>query len=155
MNNEKMKTIDDLYDIKDTAHFWNWAPDLHVVIEIYESRDDAYSILLPFMFTYLEELIRSTTSEYGMLDPRNSTNRRKKVGKQLIRLAIKENFSNLNLVKVLEKIADKHYGGFNPFEYGENRNNVGHGVVHPKAWSEENFQSVVRDVAELAPYAGF
>lgn len=80
-NMRKNETLKKLNDIKITAHFWNWLPDIQVAIEIYESRNDAYSVLLPFFFTYLEETIRSTTTEYGMLDPRNQSNRKKRLGK--------------------------------------------------------------------------
>ena len=34
--------------------------------EIYSHIPEAYSVLTPFAYSYLEELIRSTTSEYGI-----------------------------------------------------------------------------------------
>lgn len=154
-NMSKNETLKKLNDIKITAHFWNWLPDIQVAIEIYESRNDAYSVLLPFFFTYLEETIRSTTTEYGMLDPRNQGNRKKKVGKELIQFAISENSDNPQLVHILNDILENHYGKFSPFEGGQNRNNVGHGVVHPRFWTEEDFENVVNDIAKLSPYAGF
>ena len=55
----------DLEVILDYAHMWNWAPDWYMVKQIYTAFPDSYSILTPFAYTYLEELIRSTTSEYG------------------------------------------------------------------------------------------
>lgn len=153
MDDKKRETIDKLENVLQYAHYWNWLPDLNVVVEIYKSRDDAYSVLLPFMFTYLEESVRTLTSEYGMLEP-NEPNK-KKVGKNLIRLAIKENEDNDELVKILNSILSKHYQNFSLFEHGENRNNVEHGVVHPRFWSEEDFQSVVSDINDLGTYIRF
>jgi len=57
---------DDFIEICKYAHMWNWVPDWDVVQQIYKTYPDSYSVLTPFAYTYLEELIRSTTSEYGM-----------------------------------------------------------------------------------------
>ena len=55
----------DFREILDYAHMWNWAPDWVVVQEIYCTIPESYSVLTPFAYSYLEEMIRSTTSEYG------------------------------------------------------------------------------------------
>lgn len=61
-----MNINDDFIEICKYAHMWNWVPDWDIVQQIYKTYPDSYSILTPFVYTYLEELIRSTTSEYGM-----------------------------------------------------------------------------------------
>lgn len=61
-----MSISKDFDKIFDHAHFWNWAPDWYMLKQIYTAFPDSYSILTPFAYTYLEELIRSTTSEYGV-----------------------------------------------------------------------------------------
>lgn len=157
MSDTKKETINKLNNILLHAHYWDWTPDLIVVAEIYESRDDAYSVLLPFMFTYLEQSIRTLTSEYTMLVPNkpNKKTKKKAVGVGLINLAIEENKDNSELVTILNSILIKHYQKFSLFEHGENRNNVEHGVVHPRFWSEEDFQSVVSDIDDLSPYIRF
>lgn len=61
-----MPVFDDIDTILDYAHMWNWAPDWYVVKVIYSHVPESYSVLTPFAYSYLEELIRSTTSEYGI-----------------------------------------------------------------------------------------
>ena len=87
-----MSVFDDFETILDYAHFWNWAPDWNVVKDIYLRIPESYSVLTPFAFTYLEEMIRSTTSEYSMpfFDREGNPNNFKR-GKKLINLAITEN----------------------------------------------------------------
>ena len=60
-----MNITNDFQEILYYAHYWNWAPDWLVVKNIYEKIPESYSVLTPFAYAYLEELIRSTTSEYG------------------------------------------------------------------------------------------
>ena len=55
----------DFDEILDYAHFWHWAPDWALVKEIYKKEPLSFSILTPFAYTYLEEIIRTTTSDYG------------------------------------------------------------------------------------------
>ena len=76
-----MSVFDDFETILDYAHMWNWAPDWNVVKDIYLRIPESYSVLTPFAYSYLEELIRSTTSEYGIpiLD-RNGKKNNFKVG---------------------------------------------------------------------------
>ncbi len=59
---------------------------------------------MPFAYSYLEELIRSTTSEYGIpfLD-RNGKKFNFKVGMSLIKLAKEENADKPEYVALLDK----------------------------------------------------
>ena len=85
-----MSVFDDFETILDYAHFWNWAPDWNVAKAIYSHIPEAYSVLTPFAYSYLEELIRSTTSEYGIpfLDRNGKKNnfKTKKMMKSLTRI---------------------------------------------------------------------
>ena len=86
-----MSIEDDFEEIMNHAHFWNWLPDWGVAQEVYQVFPNSYSVLTPFAYGYLEELIRSTTSEYGIevFDEAGNPKRRK-VGIGLINLAINE-----------------------------------------------------------------
>lgn len=105
---DKMFSITDFDEMCDYAHMWNWAPDWHMVKQIYTAFPDSYSILTPFAYTYLEELIRSTTSEYGIpLLDREGKKNNIKVGLKLVNLAIKKIQrirSMLNYLKNLKNI---------------------------------------------------
>ena len=46
-----MSVFEDIDQIIDYAHFWNWAPDWNVVKEIYQKVPDSYSVLMPFAYT--------------------------------------------------------------------------------------------------------
>ena len=64
-----MNISDSFKEIIKYSHFWNWVPDWSLVEEIYLAFPNSYSVLSPFAYTYLEEIIRSTTTEYGMKLP--------------------------------------------------------------------------------------
>ena len=99
-----MALQEDFNQIIDYAHFWNWAPDWGEVQRIYEKFPDSFSVLTPFAYSYLEELIRITTSDYGLpLFDRNGQPVKVNVGMKLISLAIAENQNNQEYVKVLEE----------------------------------------------------
>ena len=100
-----MSVFDDFETILDYAHFWNWAPDWNVVKDIYSRIPESYSVLTPFAYSYLEELIRSTTSEYGIpfLD-RNGKKNNFKVGMGLIKLAKEENTDKPEYIASLDKM---------------------------------------------------
>ena len=61
-----MISYEDRTEIIKHSHFWNWSPDWNVLFKIYDKFPDSYSVLTPFAYAYLEELIRSTTKEYGI-----------------------------------------------------------------------------------------
>ena len=104
-----MSIINDFDTIYDYTHMWNWGPDWIIVKDIYIAFPDSYSILTPFAYTYLEELIRSTTSEYGVpLLNREGKKNNIKVGIKLVNLAIRENNENEPYVQLLEK-AKKYF----------------------------------------------
>ena len=46
-----------------SAHL-NWLPDVELAIRIYRDISEAYGVLFPFMYSYLEECIRSLTTEF-------------------------------------------------------------------------------------------
>ncbi len=151
-----MYTITDFDEIYDYAHMWNWAPDWYMVKQIYTAFPDSYSILTPFAYTYLEELIRSTTSEYGVpLLDREGKKNNIKVGLKLVNLAIKENSENQEYIELLEK-AKKYFKYDYDDPHEENgRNKVLHGHLHSRFWSKEDFEKLIHDIAELSPFAGF
>lgn len=151
-----MSVFDDFETILDYAHFWNWAPDWNVVKDIYSRIPESYSVLTPFAYTYLEEMIRSTTSEYGMpLFDREGKPNYFKRGKKLINLAIAENADKKEYVELINKIK-KYFMYISDDLHDENgRNNVLHGYLHPRFWSKEAFEQLIHDIAELSPYAGF
>ena len=96
-----MSTSDDFIEIMNYAHMWNWLPDWSLAQEVYQVFPDSYSVLTPFAYAYLEEIIRSPTSEYGIeiLDDSGKPIKRK-VGIGLINLAINETV----VIKILLKL---------------------------------------------------
>lgn len=151
-----MFSITDFDEICEYAHMWNWAPDWHMVKQIYSAFPDSYSILTPFAYTYLEELIRSTTSEYGIpLLDREGKKNNIKVGLKLVNLAIKENSENQEYVELLEKAKKYIKYDYDDSHEENGRNKVLHGHLHPRFWSKEDFEKLIHDIAELSPFAGF
>lgn len=138
------------------SHFWNWTPDWQVAKEIYETFPNSYSVLSPFAFSYLEELIRSTTSEYGMeILNENGTPKIRKVGIKLINLAIEENkHKEEGLISILEELKS-YFSISQRTDNGDNRNSVVHGYMHPRFWSDESFEKLIFDIARLSKFAGF
>ena len=150
-----MAIYDDFNEILDYAHFWNWAPDWDVVREVYEKVPTSYSVLTPFAYTYLEEMIRSTTSEYSMpLYKRDGTPVTVKRGNALIDLAIKENQENTEYVQLLERMRS-FFKSIKDTPDSNNRNKVMHGRVHPRFWSKELFEQLIHDIALLSKYSQF
>lgn len=139
------------------AHFWNWAPDWEVAKKIYQTFPNSYSVLTPFAYSYLEELIRSTTSEYGkeLYDKNGILKTKRKVGMSLIKLAINENKEyNLNYTSILNEIKEYYYNS-NRTDEGDNRHSVSHGYMHPRFWTKESFEKLIFDIAKLSKYARF
>lgn len=141
--------------ILEYAHFWNWAPDWRIVKEIYTIKPESYSVLTPFAYTYMEEMIRNTTSEYGIATFDNEGRPIKiEVGLKLINLAICENLENEDYVNLLEKTKKYYrYTKNSPDENGRNR--VLHGHIHPRFWSKEDFEILIHHIAELSKYSKF
>lgn len=138
------------------AHFWNWLPDLDIVQKIYQVFPDSYSVLTPFMYSYLEEIIRTTTSEYGIVafDKNNKRKSNRAVGLNLIKLALEENSDDSELVGLLNE-AKCFFKTSSEFDRGENRNSVQHGYMHPRFWKQENFENLIHFIAKFSPFAQF
>ncbi|MGX7112788.1 hypothetical protein [Gemella cuniculi] len=118
-------------------------------MKIYKEIPDSYGVLFPFMYSYLEECIRSLTTEFRLnllLD-----NERYTVGMGLINLAIEENCKNKELVDLLEEYK-KYFKSSTIFDKGDNRNSVNHGDTHPILWTRENFEALVKDIARLSDF---
>jgi hypothetical protein len=150
-----MNIDDDFKEIMDYAHFWNWLPDWGVVQEVYQAVPNSFSVLTPFAYSYLEEMIRSTTSEYGIeiIDDSGKPKTRK-VGIGLIKLAISENGNNPDYVALLEKMKT-YFSSSNSIDKGDNRNNVVHGYMHPRFWDKESFERLIHHIATLSKYSDF
>ena len=150
-----MSIFDDFDLILDYAHMWNWVPDWDLAKNIYKQFPESYSVLTPFAYSYLEEMIRTTTSDYGLpLFDREENPVIVHVGMSLIALAIKENQNNPDYVRLLEK--SKRHFKYTQTTMDENgRNKVMHGRVHPRFWSKEDFEQLIHDIAELSKYSRF
>lgn len=150
-----MNINDDFKEILDYAHMWNWAPDISLMQDIYNRFENSYSILTPFAYCYLEELIRSTTSEYGreLVDEKGNPIKRK-LGLSLIKLAQKENKDNIQYIELLDEIK-KYYKQSTPYDNGNNRNSVDHGYMHPRFWTQESFEKLIHDIAKISKYSKF
>jgi hypothetical protein len=146
----------DIEQIMESAHFWNWLPDWGIVKEVYRVFPDAHSVLTPFAYAYLEELIRSMTTEYGTGGFDEYGNPRKyTVGKRLIKLAIEENKTdNPGLVMLLEQVM-KHFANSHSNNNEQNRNSVVHGYKHSRFWDRDSFETLVHDIALLSKHARF
>lgn len=150
-----MSITDDFTEILHYAHYWNWLPDWDIVEKVYQAFPDSYSVLTPFAYAYLEEMIRSTTSEYGIdkLDDSGKKTKRK-VGIGLIDLAIKENRKNPDYITLLENIK-RYFIYSEPTDDGDNRNSVAHGYMHSGFWKKESFEKLICDIAILSKYSRF
>lgn len=150
-----MNMDNDFNEIMKYAHFWNWAPDWAVAQEVYTKVPSSFSVLTPFAYAYLEEMIRSTTSEYGMefVDEHGNPKKRK-VGIALINLAIEENCANIEYVNLLNKMKT-YFDISKPQNGGSNRNNVAHGYMHARYWDKEDFEQLIHDIATLSKYSRF
>lgn len=140
--------------IEDYAHMWNWLPDIDVACKIYEQFPNSFSVLTPFMYAYMEEVIRSTTSEYGIVFLKNGKPSGRKTGISLIKLAIKENPEKEDYIAILNDVKN-YFKGSNEHDKGDNRNSTLHGYMHAGYWTKDSFETLVKDIARLSPYAGF
>jgi len=150
--------LDEAFDeIYNHTHMWNWGPDWEVLRRVYLAFPDSYSVLTPFAYTYLEELIRSTTSEYGreLVNSNGTLKKHRKVGTKLIDLAIEENkVRKPEFVKILPEIKS-YFSHSESTDFGNNRNSVAHGYMHPRFWDKESFEKLILDIAKLSKYARF
>ena len=145
------KELEDAFNtIYNHSYFWNWCPDIDLTKKIYEQFPNSYSILTPFIYSLLEEIIRSTTSEYG----RQLDGERKSVGMKLIKLAINENQNNQEYLKCLNEIKE-YFKNSSMFDDGDNRNSTVHGYMHPRFWSQESFEKIIIDTSKISKFSGF
>ena len=152
-----MKIEEAFNEIIENAHFWNWVPDWQVARDIYLAFPNSYSILSPFAYSYLEELIRTTTSEYGAViyDENHIPIKKRKVGLALVKFAIKENQAkNPELSNILEELK-QYYQVSKRTDEGDNRHSVAHGYTHPRFWHKESFEKLILDIARLSKHSGF
>lgn len=149
-----MQLEKDFDEIFRYAHWQNWSPDWDVVQKIYKKFPESYSVLTPFAYTYLEEMIRSTTSQYGqeILDE-NGKEIKREVGNGLIQLAIKEN-TNSEYILFLREIS-KYFKKSTALDCGDNRNSVNHGYQHPRFWYKESFEQLIHDIAIMSKFSRF
>lgn len=150
-----MSINEDFNEIMEYAHCWNWLPDWSDAKEIYLAFPYSYSILCPFAYAYLEEVIRSMTSEYGKVVLDESGNcKKRKVGMGLVKLAIEENNANTELVFLLEQIKP-YFMMSSEIDWGNNRNSVVHGYMHSGFWKKEAFENLIYAIATLSKYSHF
>lgn len=150
-----MSIFNDLNEIIDNAHMWNWAPDWGLVQDVYKQFPNSYSILTPFAYTYLEEMIRTTTSEYGIPPfDRDGKPNKINVGMGLIALAIKENSGDKEYVKLLND-TKKYFKYIDNTNDENGRNRVLHGHIHPRFWGKEDFEKLISHLAKLSQFARF
>ena len=150
-----MSIFEDFDEIWKYSHFFNWSPDWLVVKEIYEKIPTSYSVLMPFAYSYFEEMIRTTTSEYSLpLFDHNHKPVKVKVGMALLCLAIEENKDNVEYVELLEK-AKRHFKHTEISNDENGRNRVMHGRVHPRFWTQEAFEQLIHDIAEMSKFSQF
>lgn len=137
------------------AHWLNWLPDWEIVRKIYNEYPESYSVLLPFAYSYLEELIRSTTSEYGReIIDENGNEKTRKTGIDLINLAINQNREKIDYVSDLKELK-KYFIKSKSNDEGNNRNNVIHGYMHPRFWDKETFEQLICNIAKISKYSRF
>ncbi len=135
----------------DNSHAFNWCPDLIIARDIYFYDKRTCSILTPFMYAYLEEIIRSTTTEYGRALVGNTC---RKVGMSLIKFAKDQNIENKKYVIELNRI-QKYFQQSTAIDEENNRNSTVHGYMHPRFWTEEAFELLIHDIARMSKYAKF
>lgn len=142
-------------EIMKYAHWLNWLPDWEIVRKIYNEYPESYSVLLPFAYSYLEELIRSTTSEYGReIIDENGNEKTRKTGIDLINLAINQNREKIDYVSDLKELK-KYFIKSKSDDEGNNRNNVIHGYMHPRFWDKETFEQLICNIAKISKYSRF
>jgi len=123
----------------------DWQYDLEQAFKIYDKFPDSYSVLIPFFFSYMEELIRSLTPNYHMQIYEDD---KEEVGMPLVEKAIEKNSDNNKLIQLLKEIK-KYYEKSSIFNKTYNRNGIVHGYVHPDNWTKETFKQLIKDINDL------
>lgn len=156
MNEIEEKILKALDIIRDYSHWRFWAPDWILAKDIYESFPNSYSILTPFAYSYLEEVIRSMTTDYPRKLPNEDGEHsiRHYSGCKLIDLAVKENHEKTDLLPLLQT-SRKYFEKSKFIDKGDNRHSVAHGYLPPWYWEAETFEDLILHIAELSPFANF
>lgn len=150
-----MNIDEDFNEIIRNAHYWNWLPDWEIVKDIYNEFPDSYSILTPFSFSYLEEIIRSTTSEYGKeIIYKEGKPKRRKCGIDLINMAINQNRNDKEYIVILKEMK-KYFEKSKLTDCGNNRNSVVHGYLHPIFWNKQSFEDLIHDISRISKFSKF
>lgn len=150
-----MNINEDFKEIIKFTHCYNWLPDWEIVKNIYNEFPDSYSILTPFAYSYLEEIIRSTTSEYGNMNINNEGKKfKRKVGIDLINKAINENRYNIEYVAILKEMKN-YFENAQPTDRGNNRHSVDRGFLPPIFWEKQSFEKLIHDIARISKFNGF
>lgn len=151
-----MDISNDFEKIIENSHFWNWVPDWVLVRDIYNNFDNSYSVLTPFAFSYLEELIRSMTTDYSKEKMDKFGNPiRHIVGMSLINLAIKQNEQGDERKFKLILATKQYFEESNSDDKGDNRHSTQHGYMHPRFWNKDSFEKLIHHIALLSEFSGF
>ena len=150
-----MDINNDFKEIMNYAHYWNWLPDWDITQKIYGEFPNSYSVLTPFAYSYLEEMIRSTTTEYGReILNEEGKEKQRKTGIDLINMAINENRGNKEYVSNLKEIKE-YFVKSRSTDSGNNRNSVDHGYLHPRFWDKDSFEKLIHDIARISKFSNF
>ena len=95
----------------------------------------------------------ATDMDGTLLDEKGNQKRRK-VGLGLIQLAKDENNKNLEYMQRLNEIK-KYFENSTDLDSGDNRNSVDHGYMHPRFWTQESFENLIHDIAQISKYSRF
>lgn len=151
-----MDINDDFEKIIENAHIWNWAPDWFLVRDIYHEFENSFSVLTPFAFAYLEEIIRSMTTDYGKENIDKFGNPIKhKVGMKLVKLAREQNKLGSAEKYKLILATEQYFKESSIDDKGDNRHSTQHGYMHPRFWDKDSFEKLVHHIALLSEYAVF
>ena len=69
-------------------------------------------------------------------------------------LEILENNKNLEYMQRLNEIK-KYFENSTDLDSGDNRNSVDHGYMHPRFWTQESFENLIHDIAQISKYSRF
>lgn len=69
-------------------------------------------------------------------------------------MAKDENNQNLEYMQRLNEIK-KYFENSTDLDSGDNRNSVDHGYMHPRFWTQESFENLIHDIAQISKYSRF
>ena len=101
-----MSIFDDFDIIWDHSHYWNWSPDWLVVKEVYEKVPNSYSVLMPFAYSYFEEMIAALKEAASILIDIHGQHEHQSLLYKKNHLAILDAFAKENVSTVKDKVSD-------------------------------------------------